>query len=371
MKTITMIVVVMILAFSLNAENPFHQIEMTGAEGITYSEYNSNYYAVDADDGIIYEIDLEKNVSIFKDNLNTLMQPITIENLIYVSSNDPQKLHCYDLDNSNLIFELLLNFGGGIGGLTYVENQNAIYIVNQVGGLYKVNLEDNEITTISSTHPGNAVCYDETNNRLIIATWGNKLSEVDLITMEIAIISSTIVGNYTGITKSGSNYFLSHWGNTIYMYNEDLSEITVLINTNLNNPVGLYYNEPIDEFLVCNYYYNGNGNLQFYHISSLVSIQENSIIPEFGYLHQNFPNPFNPTTSIAFDLPQEGNVRIDVFNIKGQKVKILTEREFSAGYHKLVWNGKNSNNESVGSGIYFYKFTNASQIITKKMILLK
>ena len=125
-----MILGLMILIMSLNALDPFHQIEMTGAEGITYSEYNSNYYAVDADDGIIYEIDPEKNVLIFKDNLNTLMQPITIENLIYVSSNDPKKLHCYDLDNSNLIFELPLNFTGGIGGLTYVENQNAIYIVN-------------------------------------------------------------------------------------------------------------------------------------------------------------------------------------------------------------------------------------------------
>ncbi len=359
------------LVFSLNAENPFHQIEMTGAEGITYSEYNSNYYAVDADDGVIYEIDLEKNVLIFKDGLNMLMQPITIENLIYVSSNDPKKLHCYDLDNSNLVFELPLNFTGGIGGLTYVENQNAIYIVNQTGGLYKINLEDNEITTVSSTHPGNAVCYDESNNRLIIATWGNKLSEVNLNTMEIAIISSTSVGNYTGITKCGNNYFLSDWNNTVYLYDEDLSERTILINTNLNNPVGLYYNEPIDEFLVCNYYYNGNGNLQFYHISSLVSIQENSSIQELSNLYQNFPNPFNPTTSIAFELPQEGNVKIDVFNTRGQKVKNLTDREFSAGYHKLIWNGKNFNNESVGSGVYFYKFTSLNHTITKKMILLK
>ena len=51
MKIIIIILGVITLGFSLNAENPFHQIEMTGAEGVTYSEYNSNYYAVDADDG--------------------------------------------------------------------------------------------------------------------------------------------------------------------------------------------------------------------------------------------------------------------------------------------------------------------------------
>ena len=371
MKAITMIVAVMILAFSLKAENPFHQIEMSGAEGVTYCDYNYNYYAVDADDGIIYEIDSEKNVTIFKDGLNTLMQPITIGNLIYVSSNDPRTLHCYDLDSSNLIFEFPLNFTGGIGGLTFVENQNAIYIVNQTGGLYKINLENNEITTISSTHPGNAVCYDESNNRLIIAAWGNRLSEVDISTLEITYITSTIAGSYTGITKCGNNYFLSHWQNKVYMYDENLSERTLLLDTNLNNPVGLYYNEPIDEFLVCNYYYNGNGNLQFYHISSLVSVQENSSILELGNLYQNFPNPFNPTTSIAFNLLQNGDVKIDVFDIKGQKIINLTDREYSKGYHKLIWNGNNSNNESVSSGVYFYKFTCMDQIITKKMILIK
>jgi len=371
MKVIILVLGLMIVSSFLIAIDPFHQIEMAGAEGVTYCNYNNNYYAVDAEDGIIYEIDSEKNVTIFKDSLNTLMQPITIGNLIYVSSNDPRTLQCYDLDSSNLVFELSLNFAGGIGGLTYVEIQNAIYIVNQMGGLYKVNLDDNELTTISSTHAGNAICYDEVNYRLIIATWGYKLSEVDLNTMEIATISSTIAGNYTGITKSGNIYFVSHWGNIVFMYDENFSERTVLLNTNLNNPVGLCYNEPIDEFLVCNYYYNGVGNLQFYHISDLVSIQENNVIPESGFLHQNFPNPFNPETTISFNLSENITKRCEliIYNLKGQKI-----RDFSISKEQstVQWDGTNSNGKQVSSGVYAYQLSVNGKIIDmKKCVLIK
>jgi len=93
-------------------------------------------------------------------------------------------------------------------------------------------------------------------------------------------------------------------------------------------------------------------------------------IPKYA-LTQNYPNPFNPTTRIKFALKQSEKVRVDVFNLKGQKVKTLLNKVMNEGEHEIVWNGKDSNNKSVSSGIYFYKMSASRYSNVKKMILLK
>ena len=85
----------------------------------------------------------------------------------------------------------------------------------------------------------------------------------------------------------------------------------------------------------------------------------------------NYPNPFNPTTTISFDLAQASNVSLIIYNIKGQKVKTLTTEFLKEGTHSVVWNGKNNSNKSVASGLYFYKLTSGKDTVTHKMLLLK
>ncbi len=85
----------------------------------------------------------------------------------------------------------------------------------------------------------------------------------------------------------------------------------------------------------------------------------------------NFPNPFNPTTTISFDLASESDVSIIVYNVKGQKVKQLMNEHLSIGQHSIEWDGKDSNNKSIASGIYFYKISAGKSTSMKKMLLLK
>ncbi|MCD6180925.1 MAG: S8 family serine peptidase [Candidatus Cloacimonetes bacterium] len=85
----------------------------------------------------------------------------------------------------------------------------------------------------------------------------------------------------------------------------------------------------------------------------------------------NYPNPFNPTTTILYNMQQEGPVTVDIFNIKGQKVKTLVNQHQDAGTHYAVWNGNDDNGNNVGSGIYFYKMRAGKYTSTKKMILMK
>ena len=88
-------------------------------------------------------------------------------------------------------------------------------------------------------------------------------------------------------------------------------------------------------------------------------------------LHGNYPNPFNPTTTISFSLPNEQKIELTIYNIKGQKVKTLYSGIASEGEQSVVWDGIDSNGKTVSSGIYFYKLKTESKELTRKMLLLK
>jgi len=98
---------------------------------------------------------------------------------------------------------------------------------------------------------------------------------------------------------------------------------------------------------------------------------ENNTILQFTDNLKNYPNPFNPETTISYRLAEDSDVEISVYNVKGQKVRTLVNDIFSAGQHSVVWTGDNDLGQKVSSGIYFYKFTTGDYTTTKKMILMK
>ncbi len=95
------------------------------------------------------------------------------------------------------------------------------------------------------------------------------------------------------------------------------------------------------------------------------------LLPDDFELSQNFPNPFNPSTNIRFGLPVAGHVRLDIFNLLGQKVTTLVDADYDAGRHTVVWNGESSSGELVASGVYFYRLSAERFTETRKMLLLK
>jgi len=88
-------------------------------------------------------------------------------------------------------------------------------------------------------------------------------------------------------------------------------------------------------------------------------------------LKQNFPNPFNPTTTISFSIPLNSKAELAIYNIEGQKVKSLVNTYLYKGEHSFTWNGNDETGKSVGSGMYFYKLKTSESTLTRKMLLLK
>jgi hypothetical protein len=94
-------------------------------------------------------------------------------------------------------------------------------------------------------------------------------------------------------------------------------------------------------------------------------------MPEGYALRQNYPNPFNPTTSINYDLAAKSHVRLAVYNLQGQLVKMLFEGEQIAGSYKAEWNATDLNGSNVPSGVYFYRLDGDGYSKTLKMTLMK
>jgi len=98
---------------------------------------------------------------------------------------------------------------------------------------------------------------------------------------------------------------------------------------------------------------------------------ETEILPESFALEQNFPNPFNPATTIAYTLPERSRVTVSVYNILGEKVAVLTNSVKAAGRHRVVWDGRNQAGETVGTGVYFYRLETDNWSASRKMLLVK
>ncbi len=121
------------------------------------------------------------------------------------------------------------------------------------------------------------------------------------------------------------------------------------------------------ENLILNNWVNGITELDW---NQFLSVNEDVIIAK-EILLTNYPNPFNPTTTISFSIPVESEVELSVYNIKGQKVKTVSKNIFKTGYHSVIWNGDDESGKAVSSGVYLYKLsvTGESEIIKKCMLL--
>jgi hypothetical protein len=88
-------------------------------------------------------------------------------------------------------------------------------------------------------------------------------------------------------------------------------------------------------------------------------------------LGQNVPNPFNPSTTISFVLPQKFHATLSIYNIEGKLVKTVADQPLGAGRHEVDWDGTDARGKAVSSGVYFYRLDAGKKVLTKKMLLLK
>ncbi len=226
--------------------------------------------------------------------------------------------------------------------------------------------------------------------------------------------------NYTKyeLTYSANNieickkYFSGTWiSNTLYTITHNGTAITERLKQNydanddtvLNNRSKLEYQLNGDLPVICNYSlwqdslwvsdmrytYNYDTEMRLVQIDSeiyaqgqwldsfrdvftylaVTAVTENAPAPVF--LLTNYPNPFNPETTIQYSLNNPGEVCLEIYNLKGQKVKTLVDAQVSAGSHSTVWKGETDSGKDVSSGVYFLRLVSGQQDETRKVVLMK
>ena len=117
------------------------------------------------------------------------------------------------------------------------------------------------------------------------------------------------------------------------------------------------------QFALDDIYWSGGGELMTVSTTNL-------LLEEFA-LKDNFPNPFNPVTTLRYEIAVNTNVKITIYDMMGRLVKILTDKMEMAGYKSIKWNGKNDRNEPVSAGLYLYTIQAGDYRKTRKMVLIK
>ena len=104
---------------------------------------------------------------------------------------------------------------------------------------------------------------------------------------------------------------------------------------------------------------------------ALVNVNETKVVPESFTLHQNYPNPFNPTTILRYNLPEQTEVTLTVYDMLGRQVTQLVNTIQEAGYRSVQWNATDSFGKPVSAGVYLYQIRAGDFMQTKKIVLLK
>ena len=195
---------------------------------------------------------------------------------------------------------------------------------------------------------------------LISLTQANSLSGVIYSSQEGSPISEAIIfATYsidndtvfvTGVSGPDGNYWIPCMGS---VYIEITAEGYDTLVTNLD----------VSGDSLHNFYMNERENQ--------LSVNSNVEVPNQLILHHNYPNPFNPVTTLQYDLPEDALVNITIYDMMGRVVSNLVSSQQNAGYRTIQWNATNDRNEPVSAGLYLYTIQVGKFKQTKKMVLLK
>lgn len=401
----------------------------------TNIELNSNYLYTTGYSGGLYVWDIEDAINptldriIFEDLYVTDFE--IMNNHIYLTTNSYPDGNSYfkvfnisELSNPILKFDELLN---GISFSMINENEpDYIYICSMVNGQFveirKYDVEDPDDIeqVLVFEYPGIVqpsffyegylyiVEYDADGLKNLLIYGGFEEENPELVNQLPDFVGSSkidVMNNYLNLSSNnnveGDSFYSlddpinpelsfttstsSKWRTCKLIDNVLIcpSRFTVYLYDLENSPSGEL--EPFDYFNLNSRYvnliFNSQGEEDYFFCTQLecISTYNYSIetsaedeLPKTEVHLSNYPNPFNPETNIVFNLPEDGAVQIEIFNIRGQKIRSLLNDQMESGEHSISWNGADASGKKVGSGLYLYKLkVNDKLELVKKCMLMK
>lgn len=275
-------------------------------------------------------------------------------------------LRAYNINTAALVFATSLG-GTFLNGITHDATGN-LYITDYSGNrIYRFNTNTRQFNIFvpSGITSPNGIIYDQANNRCVFVQWTGAIKAVALNDSSVTtLVASSGLSSVDGITRDGAgNYFLSSWSPTrITRYTSTFTTPTTVVSTGLGNPADIFYNVLTDTLGVPNSS-AGVNNTTYHYFGTTTSINETSTdVFQFSVS----PNPISKTAEIKYQLAEEGNVKIEMFDITGKMIKTIVNENQSKGSHVI-----NFDKSNFSAGNYFFTISNGSGTETKKVVIVE
>lgn len=280
--------------------------------------------------------------------------------IIYLSGNSV--IYQVDPSTDPATITTLLTNTNAYNGLYFDDANNRLLYTDDYGlnaaRISAMDMSDNSTSTIFESPAGVNLCDGLTMDHLgniyySVWSWPNQVLRYNPNTGVVDVASS----GHNGVAHAGAADIYYHDLSGLSKTNEAMSSVGTLIVPNFGpDPNGVAPTW---------------GWVDFIPFDQLDAKYEDISIPNSISLHQNFPNPFNPNTTISYELNKEALVNITIYDLLGSEVVSLVNKTEQPGMKAVKWNGRNYKGELVNGGVYVYKLEIGDYSETKKMVLLK
>ncbi|MEJ2636839.1 MAG: FlgD immunoglobulin-like domain containing protein [Calditrichia bacterium] len=224
-----------------------------------------------------------------------------------------------------------------------------------------------EIFTVKSSKAGSAAKIQylrqfSVSNR---ESWQNILSNEDEIKLELNIVDAATGKTLKTLEKWIVSQDIPENSGKVMQYDiETPQNHEVFLQVTAKLPAG----KDFQQAMIQVYEKSKDNSFQRQPAEESIAV---SLVPKEYMLHPAYPNPFNPSTTISFDLPEEANIILEVYDLTGRRIRSLTNGYYQAGNHQVVWDGTNDRGNPVASGIYIYRLLAGEYVQSRKMMLMK
>jgi len=346
-------------------------------ESAVYDSLNNRYLVSNWGSGDIVQIDSTGTQSIWLNNVQCFAGLHIRDSILYVACRE-YGVKGFDLVTGDVVLSVSISGATNINDITSDDSGN-LYVSYPTGDkIYKINIETEQSWEFTSTglDVPNGLYFDDQNNRLLVVSYriNSPIQEISLIDSVASVVTYPGLHNLDGISQDNEgNYYVSSWNNNrVYKFDSAFANSPEIFSNHNDDPADIYFDK-VNNVLVVPLFFTH----QIEFIEAGTGIDQLNFIerPESNSLN-NYPNPFNPTTEIRFqisDFRENEALEIEIYNLKGQKVKTLPINSFThQPINSVSWNGTNQAGQPVSSGLYYAILTqNGKVLASNKMVLMK
>ncbi|KPL07073.1 hypothetical protein AMJ86_06040 [bacterium SM23_57] len=349
--------------FFSHAQNLLNQ-----PESVTYHAADNRYLVSNWATGHLVAIDSAGGQSYVLMNQSCFAGLHIIGDVVYVSCRY-EGVRGFDLTTGLNVLNVPIPGAANINDIT-ADNVGNLYVsYPSESKIYKINVAAANVSEFMTTglYAPNGLCFDELYNRILICSYRNNspIQAINLDDSTLSTVTTTFLDGLDGITMdSDRNVYVSSWEtNTVYRFDSTFTNPPLVFSTHPDDPADIFF-DTINNILAVPLFFTS----QVEFIPATTSIQESTvgITPMNVILYPNYPNPFNPTTRLTFEIPFADHISLVVYNITGQEVTSLANGWFVPGVYQLAFDGT-----QLPSGLYFARLKAGDFSQVQKILLLK